>query len=98
VHRFRPSWEICAVNSVGTSGGLLVMWDPLYFSLTPFLTRGGILLTGLIHATKRKINFLNIYGPCLERKLFWTSLANNGFLSLKNLVIVGDLNLHGLEW
>jgi exonuclease III len=26
--RFRPSWDICAVNAVGTSGGLLVMWDP----------------------------------------------------------------------
>jgi hypothetical protein len=51
------------------------------------------LLTGQIKASKKKINFLNIYGPCLERKLFWTSLANNGLLSLRNLVIAGDLNL-----
>jgi len=78
---------------VGTSGGLLVMWDPCYFSLTPFLTCGGILLTILILATNRKINLLNVYGLCLKRKLFWTTLANDGFLSIKNLVIAGDLNL-----
>jgi hypothetical protein len=81
------------VSSVGTSGGLLVSWDPHLFSLVPYLTCGGILLTGLIIASKRKINLLNVYGPCLERKPFWTLLANNGLLSLKSLVIVGDLNL-----
>jgi hypothetical protein len=61
--------------------------------LVPYLTCGGILLTGSIIASKRKINLLNVYGPCLERKLFWTNLANSGLLSLKILVIAGDLNL-----
>jgi len=91
--RFRPSWAICAVNAVGTSRGLIMMWDPYFFSLIPLLTRGGILLTGKIKESKKKINFLNIYGPCLERKFFWISLANSGLLSLRNLVIAGDLNL-----
>jgi exonuclease III len=31
---FRPSWLTCAASSVGTSGGLLVSWDPL-FSIFP---------------------------------------------------------------
>jgi hypothetical protein len=91
--RFRPSWVISAVSSEGSSSGLLVMWDPCFISLTPFLTCGGILLTGLILATKRMINLLNVYGLCLERRVFWTNLATEGLLSLKNLVIAGDLNL-----
>jgi hypothetical protein len=91
--KFRPSWAIYAVNADGTSGGLLVMWDPSYFSLTPLLTRGGILLTGKIKVSKTNINFLNLYGSCVEHKSFWTSLANNGLLSLRKLLIASDLNL-----
>jgi len=45
IHLFRPSWVSSLVNSVGTYGGLLVGWDPNLFSLDPFLTVGGILLT-----------------------------------------------------
>jgi hypothetical protein len=36
INVFRPSWLSCAVSSVGTSGGLLVSWDPCIFYLTPF--------------------------------------------------------------
>jgi hypothetical protein len=42
----RPKWLVCAVNSAGTSGGLLASWDPSFFNLVPYLTYGGILLTG----------------------------------------------------
>jgi exonuclease III len=31
MHALRPSWVSCVVNSVGTSGGLLVSWDPICF-------------------------------------------------------------------
>jgi hypothetical protein len=89
----RPKWLVCAVNSVGTSGGLLAAWDPSYFDLVPYLTCGGILLTGHCLESKRFINLLNIYGPCLERKSFWERLEAAGLLSLKNLVLAGDLNL-----
>jgi hypothetical protein len=90
--KFRPTWVSCAVSSVGSSGGLLVAWDPSLFNLCPFLTCGGILLSGLNKATKRIINLLNVYGPCTERKEFWIKLANSGLLLLRNLVIAGDLN------
>jgi hypothetical protein len=89
----RPKWLCCAVNSVGNSGGLLAAWDPSYFDLVPYLTCGGILLTGHCLESKRNINLLNVYGPCLERKLFWERLESAGLLSLKYLVLAGDLNL-----
>jgi hypothetical protein len=31
MHALRPSWVTCAVNALGTSGGLLVSWDPTIF-------------------------------------------------------------------
>jgi hypothetical protein len=69
MNKFCPSWVSCAVSYVGTSGGLLVSWDPYLFNLVPYLTCGGILLTGSVIATKREINLLNVYGMCMERKI-----------------------------
>jgi len=45
VHLFFLSWVSSSVSSLGTSGGLLVAWDPNLFTLVLFLTLGGILLT-----------------------------------------------------
>jgi exonuclease III len=32
---FRPTWVACAVSSLGTSGGLLVAWDPNSYTYSP---------------------------------------------------------------
>jgi len=93
MHAFHPNWVSCVVNSIGTSGGLLAMWDPNIFNLVLYLTCGGHLLKGLCIARKREISLLNIYGPCLERRGLWNLVANSRLLSIKNLVIAGDLNL-----
>jgi exonuclease III len=93
MHLLRPSWVSSVVNSVGTSGGLLVTWDPNLYDLVPYLTIGGILLTGRCIINKREISLLNIYGPCTDQKQFWSSVADNGILSINNLIIVGDLNI-----
>jgi hypothetical protein len=90
---FRPSWAICSVNSVGTSGGLLVDWDPSLFELSPFIFVGGILLTGCNLLNKREITLLNVYGPCTTRKTFWNEVKDSGILSSKNLIMARDFNI-----
>jgi hypothetical protein len=88
----RPEWLICAVSSVGKSGGLLVTWDPTIFELSPVLSLGGIFLTGMCLETKRKVALLNTYGPCKDRKLFWEKLDRAGLLVVEDLILAGDLN------
>jgi hypothetical protein len=68
MHRFCPFWFSSAVNSIGNYGGLLVAWDPFVFDLAPFLTIGGILLVGRYLVTNQELAFLNVYGPCVDRK------------------------------
>ena len=89
----RPKWLVCAVNLVVTFRGLLAAWDPSFFNLVPYLTCGGILLTGHCLDSKRYFNLLNTYGSCIERKSFWERVEAAGLLSLKILVLAGDLNL-----
>jgi hypothetical protein len=93
VFHFRPSWFTVAVGSIGNSGGLLVAWEPGVFDLRPTLTTGGILCLGHCLATSREIAFLNLYGPCTDRKRFWTNLADSGILSIPSLILGGDLNI-----
>jgi exonuclease III len=89
----RPTWLTCAVSVVGTSGGLLVSWDPNIFDIDPFLCCGGILLSGMCLELNQPVSLLNVYGPCSERKDFWEKLAANGILDRRNLILAGDLNL-----
>jgi hypothetical protein len=90
--QLRPSWAATAVNSLGTSGGLLVAWDPNFFDLKPFLTIGRILLIGRCVSSKKKVAFLNIYGPCKERQQLWSTFAKSGLHTIPNIIIAGDLN------
>jgi len=93
MHSLRPSWLSCAASSLGTSGGLLVTWDPAAFNLSPMLSPGGIFLSGRSLELNRSINLLNVYGPCIGRKDFWQRLDDLGLLAAENLIIAGDLNL-----
>jgi hypothetical protein len=87
-----PNWMISVVISVGTSGGLLVAWNPNIVELRSFLSVGGILLTGIHILDKRKISFINAYGSCFDHRRFWEQVDDKGLLAQNNLILVGDLN------
>jgi hypothetical protein len=93
IHRFRPLWITAALSSIGSSGGMLVSWDPALFDFKSYLTCGGILCIGNSFATNQDLALLNVYGPCQDRAPFWTQLACSGILSLPNLIMGGDLNI-----
>jgi hypothetical protein len=61
--------------------------------LVPYLCIGGILLSGYSRLDKRKVSFLNLYGPCHYCKVLWEALEDVGLLKLNDLILAGDLNL-----
>jgi hypothetical protein len=93
LNKFRANWHTCSVKSLGTFGGLAISWDPTKFDLTPYLCCGGILLIGTSRWSNQHINFLNLYGPCNDRKLFWDMVEAWALLNHANFIIAGDINL-----
>jgi len=87
-----PNWYMCAVSSVGNSGGLLATWDPNKLTLDPTLCGGGIFLSGVTLENQCVINVLNVYGPCFERPYFWDHLVTKGLLATKSSIIATNLN------
>jgi hypothetical protein len=61
---------VCSVNSVGNSGGMLVAWDPNLFDLVPYLTVGGILVTGRSLLHNRDYSFTKCLWPLLSQEKF----------------------------
>ena len=93
LNKFCSNWHICSVKSPGTSGEFVVSWDNKKFDLTPYMCCGGILLTGTSRWSNQQINFLNIYGPCTNRKVFLDKVEARGLLDHTNLITTGDMNL-----
>jgi hypothetical protein len=97
----KPEWYSVVVSSVGISGGLLVAWDPDKFDLNPYICCGGLQLTGYSFDLKEQLSFLNVYGTCSDRKVFWKKVKDRGILSQQNLIVVGDFNFtltEGESW
>ena len=92
MYMLKPKWMICVVSSVEKSGGILVSWDPNFFDLVLILGCGGIFLSGTSLADKRKVSFLNVYGPCQDRKNFWEKVDGRGLLDHGDLIMDGDVN------
>jgi hypothetical protein len=63
-----------------------------FFKLNPFLNVGRILLTGIRLPDKRRIYFLNVYGPCTGNRKFWENMDAKGLLALGDLILAENLN------
>eukprot|EP00253_Pinus_taeda_P021713 PITA_21713 len=91
--RMFPSWFLVATGANGQSGGLAVMWDPVWVKAIAFKCCAGILITVSYRGTDLKLNLLNIYGPCKNRLPFWEKLFATEILDMESLIIASDLNM-----
>jgi hypothetical protein len=85
-------WKLCAVDSNGLSGDLLLAWNPNKANFDDFFTPAGILLEGFVKDVNRSLKMVNCYGPYSNRQVFSDDLKNDGILNEQGLILGGDLN------
>jgi len=81
-----PLWHIAASEANGLSGGLAVMWDPLWINAKAYKCFAGILISVVFRGHSIPINILNIYGPYKNRSHFWEK-----FFDSKILLVISTL-------
>jgi len=86
------NWNLCGVDSIGLSGGLLSAWNPRKDYFVVFLTSAGILLEGVIKDTSLKVKMINCYGLYADIVVFWEDIKRLGIFYEENLIMGGDLN------
>ncbi|KAJ0787048.1 putative RNA-directed DNA polymerase [Helianthus annuus] len=97
VNRFwgRSIYTFETVDAIGTSGGLLSMWDPTVFEVTQVVKHNRFLLTsGTLKHTEEYVNVINVYAynDPIDRPGLWAELLATR-RSIGGLwVIVGDFN------
>ena len=86
-------WKFLSVDSKGKYGGLLLGWKMRLFHLINAWAFGyGLCAT--LHSIELNLTivFLNLYGPYMDKELFWINLFKmEGLLSSK-LILGVDLN------
>ncbi|GMJ07746.1 hypothetical protein HRI_004443800 [Hibiscus trionum] len=88
-------FEIEAAPSVGSAGGLIVLWDKELFMVeSKVITYRAIFLVGQLTSIRKRCAFVNIYAPTIQtdRKVFFeyiTATLNTIFVPI---VMGGDFN------
>ena len=90
--KLKPSWEFCASDASGLSGGLLVGWDPHLVHCKAFTSLAGIALKAIFKGLAKTFTVINCYGPYVQRTTYWNNLVSGGLLGMPNLLLAGDLN------
>eukprot|EP00253_Pinus_taeda_P027392 PITA_27392 len=91
--RMFPSWFMVATEANGLSGGLAVLWDPVWIKAKAYKCCAGILISASVRGHVFMLNFLNIYAPCRNRLPFWERLFASEILDIESLLLAGDLNV-----
>ena len=89
--KLKPSWEFCASDACGLSGGLLAGWDPHLVRCKAFSSLAGIVLKASFKGMTEPFTVINCYGPYVHRTSYWNRLVSSGLLGLPNLILAGDL-------
>ena len=97
VHSFKPYFEVMAIDSRGTSGGIAILWNP-----AEIVVEGWIGLSGILSGTFRKIGsnekiqISTVYGPPIpgEREVFLQDIRKlNEMHKEKYWLLGGDFNM-----
>eukprot|EP00253_Pinus_taeda_P025007 PITA_25007 len=87
-----PSWFMVAIDACGHSGGLAVLWNPLWIRATTYKCFAGILLSATFRGQRLPIHILNIYAPYMHRFPFWDHFFSSDLCEIRRLMLVGDMN------
>eukprot|EP00253_Pinus_taeda_P020761 PITA_20761 len=88
-----PSWFMVATEANSLSGGLAVLWDPVWIKAKAFKCCAGIMMSALVRGHAFILNLLNVYAPCRNRSPFWERLFASEILDIDSLLLAGDLNV-----
>ena len=91
--KLMPGWLFQALDADGRSGGLVTGYR--VGNLREISAWGFDHTLALELYSKElclPLLLLNVYGPCQEREMFWSSFFQKYFLNHQNLIIGGDLN------
>ena len=86
-------WDFLSLDACGKSGGLLLGWRSIFFHLlNAWDVASGLCVSLFSIELNMDICLLNIYGPYIEREVFWRNLLGVDGLKCNHLILGGELN------
>ena len=88
-----PGWSFTAIDVSGRSGGIAIGFKNNTIHLKNIWGGGGFLGADIYSKEmEENLKIINVYGPCLNRELFWQNLLGSPLLQAENIILGGDLN------
>jgi len=88
-------FEFAAVDSIGGSDGILIVWDSKSFIRSHTIRHDNFLIVeGIWSATKSKVMFVSVYFPQAlgRKKEVWRRLLQIFYSTSSHRVVMGDFN------
>lgn len=88
------------MDSIGSSGGILIMWNEVQFEIKEAIEGKFSLSLNLLLVDGFDLWITGVYDPnsIAARKLFWMELADLEALCNPNWIIGGDFNITRWSW
>ncbi|GMJ04237.1 hypothetical protein HRI_004092900 [Hibiscus trionum] len=91
----RINFELVHMPSVGSAGGLILLWDKDSLSMEKVIVDArAIILVGRLLAVNRNVGLINVYAPnsLMERRSFFSSLIDRIHDIFVPVIVGGDFN------